>query len=157
MTTSIWPITLFPRRPRRKTRYKPTENTEAHSWIFQEEMCEDENIWNWKAQALHFPTINHKLSTGQASSNQKSSAYMHTSKFIWDETTDRFVGFFLPPCPSISLTQLAESTSLERSKDFNPYCTTTFQLPSEGINSEQRWRQQLLSYSVTSPDRWRLK
>lgn len=28
---------------------KPTENTEAHSWIFQEEMYKDENIWKWKA------------------------------------------------------------------------------------------------------------
>lgn len=45
---------------------KLTENTEAHSWIFQEEMCKDENIWNWKAQAqLHFPTINCGISPVQ--------------------------------------------------------------------------------------------
>lgn len=34
---------------------RPTENTEAHSQVFQE-MCKDDNIWKWKAQAqFKFP------------------------------------------------------------------------------------------------------
>lgn len=59
----------------KEKRNKPTENTEARSWIFHEEMCEDENIWHQKAQAqLHFPIINCRISPVQPSSNQKSLA-----------------------------------------------------------------------------------
>lgn len=45
---------------------KPTENTEAHSWIFQEEMYKDENIWKWKTQAqFNFLTVNCGISPVQ--------------------------------------------------------------------------------------------
>lgn len=161
MTTSIWPRTLFPRRKeiegeRGEKRKKLTENTKAHSWILQEELCKDENIWKRKARAqLHFPTINCGISAAQYEPKVTSVCahiWAHTRGKQWTDLS----GFFLPPHSSISSAQLEESSSLKQLQaDFYPIHITNF--PLDVINTKQKRREQVLSCSVTALDRWRLK
>lgn len=77
---------------------KPTENTEAHSWIFQEEMYKDENIWKWKAQAqFNCLTVNCGISPVQ---EQPGRLHMCMQLSLHKrKTMNRFVGVFFPLSP----------------------------------------------------------
>lgn len=74
---------------------KTTENTEAHSWIFQEEMYKDENIWKWKAQAqFNCLTVNCGISPVQ---EQPGRLHMCMQLSLHKrKTMNRFVGVFFP-------------------------------------------------------------